>query len=59
MAMNLLLEREALWEQSRPAMRAVFGSLTNEEQYQPDSFASAAKALLKVLPEDAEHSEER
>ena len=58
MAMNLLLEREALWEQSRPAMRAVFASLMNEEQYQPDSFASAVKVLLEVLPEDAGRTKE-
>ena len=59
MAMNLLLEREALWEQSRPAMQAVFASLMNEEQYQPDSFASAAKVLLEALPEDEGRTEER
>ena len=59
MAMNLLLEREALWEQSRPAMRAVFASLMNEEQYQPDAFASAVKVLLEALPEDGGRTEER
>ena len=59
MAMNLLLEREALWEQSRPAMQAVFASLMNEEQYQPDSFAIAAKVLLEALPEDEGRTEER
>ena len=59
MAMNLLLEREALWEQSRPAMKAVFASLMNEEQYQPDSFAGAAKVLLEALPGDEGRTEER
>lgn len=59
MAMNLLLEREALWEQSRPAMQAVFASLMNEEQYQPDSFAGAAKVLLEALRGDEGRTEER
>jgi hypothetical protein len=56
--MNLLLEREELWEQSRPAMRSVFASLANEEQYQPASFSSAAEELLKVLQADARRSQE-
>ena len=40
-------------------MQAVFASLMNEEQYQPDSFAIAAKVLLEALPEDEGRTEER